>query len=756
MNRAFPILVFVLLLFSQALLAQPSRVEKRSFFSNALGLTKNYYVYVPAGYDNSTERYPVAYFLKGHESEWFDPTLRGRVGGRALQNVVDDLIASGQIGKMIIVCPSTASEDHTSFVNSCGVNMLRVSLRPLAGIGTGRFEDYFIQDLIPHIDATLRTIADREHRAIDGFLLGGFASIILSLRHPDFFISAGSYDGMMMWYDLDDTGIPGAHADDRIWNDVYFDPVFDRPRNVPYMLQHSAANILRAANAQQLDKFKTLRIHISVAPSDSVGNIDNHNNNLQLIRILAEKGIRNSFDNPILAPNAARDYGSADLHAAISLVRHWCAFANHRLNAPLTIDFGRVEVGKSDTVDVVSFNYDSKPFTIFSANTHHLEYKVATRLPITLPGRYDTLDMKVVFNPSAPGILNDTLAITGNDRMLLHPHVVLRGRGLLIGKAKTGVAYTACGTASQIFAVDRASGATTLIGPTGRAFISGLAVHPVTKELYATVPLSSGTDLYRVSSETGEALLATTIPVTRIRGIAFQPNGILLGVVDGRLYEINASTGKATQIGLSADARYAGLSFNPFTNKLYAADIMQDKIYTINPVTGEATLVGATGLGTGNYAIAFSPEGILYGITRTNHFIRIDPTTGAGTLIGQMSSTGMSALAMRTDAVLTSVEAEHESPLPATFQLEQNYPNPFNPSTTISYDLPKSVHVKLAIYNVLGKEVCQLVDAIQAAGHYQITWNSKENAGSRVTSGMYFFRIRAGEFEMTRKLMFVK
>ncbi|MCK6563071.1 hypothetical protein L6R21_28115, partial [bacterium] len=171
MKRVFSIQVLGLLLFSPALLAQPSRVEKRSFYSNALGLTKNYYVYLPAGYDNSTERYPVVYFLKGHESEWFDPTLRGRVGGRALQNVVDDLIASGEIGKMIIVCPSTASEDHTSFVNSCGVNMLRPSLRPMEGIGTGRFEDYFIQDLIPHIDATLRTMADHEHRAIDGFLL---------------------------------------------------------------------------------------------------------------------------------------------------------------------------------------------------------------------------------------------------------------------------------------------------------------------------------------------------------------------------------------------------------------------------------------------------------------------------------------------------------------------------------------------------------------------------------------------------------
>jgi hypothetical protein len=341
---------------------------------------------------------------------------------------------------------------------------------------------------------------------------------------------------------------------------------------------------------------------------------------VQLIRILAEKGISNSFDNPILAPNAARDYGFAGHHAAISLGRHWCAFAGHRLNAPLAIDFGRVEVGESDTTDAVSFNYDSRPFTIFSATTQNGDYAAVAPLPITLSGRYDTLGIKVVFNPSSPGVLNDTLTITGNDAAFPHTRVALRGRGLLIGKAQIGVTYTAGGTASQIFTVARASGATTLIGPTRTASIAGLAVHPATKELYATVPISSGTDLYRVSSQSGEALLAATIPVTRIRGIAFHPNGTLFGVVDGQLYEINASTGKATQIGLSSGARYAGLSCNPFTNQLYTADITQDKIYTINPSTGEATLVGATGLGTGNYAIAFSPEGILYGITRTNNF----------------------------------------------------------------------------------------------------------------------------------------
>jgi hypothetical protein len=224
----------------------------------------------------------------------------------------------------------------------------------------------------------------------------------------------------------------------------------------------------------------------------------------------------------------------------------------------LTIDFGPVEVGQSDTAAVLSFNYDSRPFTISSATTLNGDYAAVAPLPITLPGRYDTLSIKVVFNPSSPGVLNDTLTITGNDAAIPHTRVALRGRGLLIGKAQPGITYTAGGTAGQIFTINRSSGATTLIGPTGTASIAGLAVHPATKELYATVPTSSGTNLYRVSSQSGEALLAATIPVTRIRGIAFHQNGTLFGVVDGRLYEINSSTGEATQIGLPSGARYAG------------------------------------------------------------------------------------------------------------------------------------------------------------------------------------------------------
>jgi hypothetical protein len=88
---------------------------------------------------------------------------------------------------------------------------------------------------------------------------------------------------------------------------------------------------------------------------------------------------------------------------------------------------------------------------------------------------------------------------------------------------------------------------------------------------------------------------------------------------------------------------------------------------------------------------------------------------------------------------------------PKTFLLEQNYPNPFNPSTTISYQLPVASEVKLEVYDVLGKKIATLVNERQSAGSYQVVWNA-----SGLSSGTYFYRLQAGTFVETKKMIMVK
>ncbi len=96
------------------------------------------------------------------------------------------------------------------------------------------------------------------------------------------------------------------------------------------------------------------------------------------------------------------------------------------------------------------------------------------------------------------------------------------------------------------------------------------------------------------------------------------------------------------------------------------------------------------------------------------------------------------------------------SNLPTQFALDQNYPNPFNPDTKISLALPKNAHVQLTVFNVLGQAVKTLVDQDMAAGTHEVTWDGRNSDGTQVSSGIYFYRISAGDFSATKKMMMLK
>ncbi len=93
---------------------------------------------------------------------------------------------------------------------------------------------------------------------------------------------------------------------------------------------------------------------------------------------------------------------------------------------------------------------------------------------------------------------------------------------------------------------------------------------------------------------------------------------------------------------------------------------------------------------------------------------------------------------------------------PETFALGQNYPNPFNPATRIDFDLPAEAEVSLRIYNVKGEMVKTLVNGEMTAGRKSVTWDGTDTGGSSAASGVYFYRITAGEFEKTRKMILMR
>jgi flagellar hook assembly protein FlgD len=85
-----------------------------------------------------------------------------------------------------------------------------------------------------------------------------------------------------------------------------------------------------------------------------------------------------------------------------------------------------------------------------------------------------------------------------------------------------------------------------------------------------------------------------------------------------------------------------------------------------------------------------------------------------------------------------------------------NHPNPFNPITSIGYDLPAASKVRLMIYDVSGRVINELVNQNQPAGHHEIIWDGRNASNDVVASGVYFYRLIAGSFVQTRKMVMLK
>lgn len=182
-------------------------------------------------------------------------------------------------------------------------------------------------------------------------------------------------------------------------------------------------------------------------------------------------------------------------------------------------------------------------------------------------------------------------------------------------------------------------------------------------------------------------------------------------------------------------------------------------VSNINPTFSDPTEFAINSNGTGDMIVRRD------GLTSYSN-IEADTVSGktilrAGNTIASVTgiiyySFAQYKLVPRTDAdlvgvVLTDVEPPADAAIPASFALEQNYPNPFNPTTMVRYQVPVTSDVRLIVYDVLGREVASLVNQVQAAGTYTVTFDA---AG--LASGLYLCRLQSGSEIFTRKMLLIK
>lgn len=157
----------------------------------------------------------------------------------------------------------------------------------------------------------------------------------------------------------------------------------------------------------------------------------------------------------------------------------------------------------------------------------------------------------------------------------------------------------------------------------------------------------------------------------------------------------------------------------------------------------------------GNYFMSGVPAGeyriMATGASGTGYFGGSNLNNAQPVFIGNGASASSVNLTLNGP---TSVASATE--LPKDFALAQNYPNPFNPETTIPYQLASRSKVSLVIYNALGQEVRTLLAALQEAGSYTAQWDGRDNLGQQMPTGVYLYRLHAGEMTFTKKMIYLR
>lgn len=215
-----------------------SKVVTDSIFSKELNAWRQYNVYLPKSFDvDKSHQYPVLYLLHGMMDTNYGWTMRGHI-----QDVMDQLVASGDACEMIVVTPNAGGEpgkDWNGYFNMPGWN----------------YENFFFNEFMPTIESKYRVISDTQHRAIAGLSMGGGATVSFAQRHPGTFCCAYAMSALM---DLPDFGVPASDPNGT-------DMVSLLNRSVK---EHSCIEFVKNADNATKDQMKSMAWYVDCGDDD--------------------------------------------------------------------------------------------------------------------------------------------------------------------------------------------------------------------------------------------------------------------------------------------------------------------------------------------------------------------------------------------------------------------------------------------------------------------------------------------------------
>lgn len=419
------------------------------------------------------------------------------------------------------------------------------------------------------------------------------------------------------------------------------------------------------------------------------------------------------------------------------------------------LNFGEVEVNVPSHVDnfrLTSFGTQNLVIDSLYFGTGNFELNTSFTYPFTLEPN-TTVDIQLAARAVDLGQISDTLYVASNDGTLRGIALTAFGYEIIPSNEKAMFAVSGGSDNNRLFYLRTGNGLPTEIGPTTKNLFQSIAIHPKTKVLYG-LRNSAPQEIVRINSNGGDAHRLFSSSVADLGSLAFDTTGNLyVSQKSGKIYKIGLLDSSFTET-VQAQAAILSIAFHPQTNELYASlyralGSPKDMIFRVNPSTGDTTRVGFTSFGVAITDLEFDADGVLFGFKgATNQpvdLIKINSTTGLGELIASTGVVNLAAMTFNHTGTATDVKTPVN--VPANFALNQNYPNPFNPTTRIEYSLPKAANVKITVYNLLGEVVKVLYNDFNTAGSYSIYWNADDITGAKLTSGVYFYELKANSVD---------